>query len=253
MKTFSKIFILFFVAYLSSCNSYQSLVNFNDYPRLPDGPQPITNFKPLKVQPSDILKIRVSSTNATAVAAFNMSGSEEGGGGFDEFLVNSKGEIDFPTVGKILVEGLEIEEVKDRVLERLMPFFEQPPIVQVRLTNFRVNVNGEVAAPGSFNVYNDRLTVLEAISLAGDFTSYSQRDSVLIIREQGGVRNFGYVNFYSSDIFSSPYFYLQQNDVVYVRPNKNKVTTVRDPATRVLPWVSAGVSVLLLVFTVSRN
>jgi len=214
----------------------------------------ITNFKPLTIQSSDILRIRVSSLNATAVAPFSMSSSaNKEGGGFDEYLVNSEGDISFPTIGKISVIGLQIEEVKAKILEKLMPFFEQEPIIQVRLANFRVNVNGEVRGPGSFTVYNERLTIIEAISLAGDFTSYSQRDSILIIREQNGERNFGYVNFNSSEIFSSPYFYLQQNDVVYVRPRKTKVNSIRDPASRFLPWISAGVSVTLLVFTLSRS
>ncbi len=253
MRTFFQLSILFFLAAMSSCTSYKGLLNYNESPQIPKGPMMITNFKPLTIQASDILSIRVSSLDATAVAPFSMSSDENQGGVFDEYLVNSDGDIDFPTIGKISVKGLKIEEAKAKILETLIPFFEQAPIVQIRLTNFRVNVNGEVRSPGSFNVYNDRLTIIEAISLAGDFTSYSQRDSILIIREQDGVRNFGYVNFNSSEIFSSPYFYLQQNDVVYVRPNKTKVNSVRDPSSRYLPWVSAGVSVILLIFTVSRN
>jgi len=254
MRIFFQLLLLLIIATMCSCTSYKTILNYNESPQIPDGPMMITNFKPLTIQPNDILRIRVSSIDATAVAPFSMSSSEnQEGGVFEEYLVNSEGNIDFPTIGKITVEGLQIEEAKARILEQLMPFFEQAPIVQVRLTNFRVNVNGEVRSPGSFNVYNDRLTIIEAITLAGDFTSYSQRDSILIIREQGGVRNFGYVNFNSSEIFSSPYFYLQQNDVVYVRPHKSKVNTVRDRSSRFLPWVSAGVSVVLLIFTISRN
>jgi len=254
MKIFFQLSFLFWMGAMSSCTSYKALLNYNESPQIPDGPMMITNFKPLVIQPSDVLIIKVSSLDATAVAPFSMSSAaNQEGGGFDEYLVNSEGDIDFPTIGKISVKGLQIEEVKTKISEQLKPFFAQAPIIQVRLTNFRVNVNGEVRGPGSFTVYNDRLTIIEAISLAGDFTNYSQRDSILIIREQNGVRNFGYVNFNSSEIFSSPYFYLQQNDVVYVRPNKTKVNSIRDPSTRFLPWVSAGVSVILLIFTIRRN
>ncbi len=254
MSNFSLLYFLLLIATMSSCTSYKSLLNYNESPQIPKGPQVITNFKPLTIQPSDILRVRVSSTDMAAVAPFSTSSSTSGeGGGFDEYLVSSEGDIDFPTIGKISVKGLQVEEIKARILERLKPFFSQEPIVQVRLTNFRINVNGEVSSPGSFSVYSDRVTIIEAISLAGDFTSYSQRDSILIIREQDGVRNFGYVNFNSSEIFSSPYFYLQQNDVVYVRPSKTKVNSVRDPSSRILPWISAGVSVIVLIFTVSRS
>ncbi|MEM6963170.1 MAG: polysaccharide biosynthesis/export family protein [Bacteroidota bacterium] len=248
-------FFLVMTALMSSCTSYQSLLSYNEYPQIPKEPQLITNFKPLTVQPSDILRIRISSIDPKAVAPFSTASTDREGtsaSGYDEYLVNSEGMIEFPTIGKITVKGLRIEEVKATILEQLTPYFSQPPIIQVRLTNFRVNVNGEVGSPGSFAVFNDRFTIIEAITRAGDFTSYSRRDSILIIREQDGVRDFGYVNFNSSDIFSSPYFYLQQNDVVYVRPTKAKVNSVRDPSSRVLPWISAGVSVAVLIFTISN-
>lgn len=214
----------------------------------------ITNFKPLRIQPSDLLRISVSGLDPSAVAPFSRSnaGGQENGGA-DQYLVNSEGNIDFPTIGKISVKGLQVEEIKAKILKALMPFFEQPPIVQVQLTNFRINVNGEVGSPGLFRASSDRLSIIEAISLAGDFTNYSRRDSILIIREQDGLRHFGYLNFNTSEIFLSPYFYLQQNDVVYVRPNKSKVVNVRDPATRFLPWITTGVSVILLGISISRN
>ena len=161
--------------------------------------------------------------------------------------------IELPTIGTVAVKGLQVEQIQTKIVDLLKPYFTTPPIVEVRLTNFRISVNGEVSSPGTFNVYNNRVTVIEAITLAGDFTGYSRRDSVMIIREEDGIRNFGYVDFTSSAVFSSPYFYLQQNDVVYVQPNKGKVNTVRDPASRALPWVSVGVSVLLLVVTIART
>jgi len=239
----------------SSCTSYQSLLNYSDSPKMPLDPQTITNFKPITIQSNDIVRVRISSANVDAVRPFLISGSAEGAvvdGGFDEFLVSSEGYIDFPTLGKIELKGLTIEEIKQRILKKLIPFFNHPPIVQVRLLNFRVNVNGEVNHPGSFTVNNDRLTIIEAITLAGDFTPYSSRDSILIIREENNTRNFAYINFNSYDVFSSPYFYLQQNDVVYIRPRKSKVNVVRDPASRVLPWVTTGVSFVALILSIAR-
>ncbi|MFK8006480.1 MAG: polysaccharide biosynthesis/export family protein [Saprospiraceae bacterium] len=252
----NNVILLFFVIIMgSSCTSYKSLLNYSDSPKVPINPQSITNFKPIVIQSNDILRIRISSVNADAVRPFVISGSEEksaASGGFDEFLVSSDGYIDFPTIGRIELSGLTIEETKAKILQKLTPFFTHSPIVQVRLINFRVNVNGEVRRPGSFTVYNDRLTIIEAITLAGDFTPYSSRDSILIIREENNTRTFGYIDFNSYEVFSSPYFYLQQNDVIYIRPKKAKINEVRDPASRVLPWVTAGFSLVALIFSISR-
>jgi len=164
---------------------------------------------------NDILAIRVLSTNPMSAQPFNLSG-EEGGG----YLVNSQGYIDFPTIGKIKLQGLEIEGVKTKIIASLS--------------------------------HNERLTVIDAITLAGDFTNYSARDSILIIREENGMRSFGYIDFSSPELFESPYFYLQQNDVLYVKPDKTIVSTVRDPATRFLPWLGAAVSLVALLLSLRR-
>jgi len=236
---------------IMSCTSYKSLLSYNESPQIPSQPQQITNYKPITIQPNDILQIKVLSTDPIAAQPFNLSGGESGSG-LGDYLVNSDGFIDFPTIGKIELKGLPIEGVKSKIAELLSPYFEQTPIVQVRLTNFKINVNGEVGRPGSFNVVNDRISLIDAVTLAGDFTNYSSRDSILIIREQDGLRTFGYVNFNSSDVFNSPYFYLQQNDVLYVRPDKTIVNSVRDPASRFLPWISAAVSITALIITLTK-
>lgn len=247
------LFITFLVL-ISSCTSYQSLLNYNEPPRIPLEPQLITNFKPLTIQANDVLKIQVSSIDAVAAQPFKVEGgaSSDQDASLNNYLVNSEGYIVFPTIGKISLQGLEIEEAKAVILEKIKPYFNAEPIVQVRLTNFRVNVNGEVGSPGTFNVYNNRVSIIEALTLAGDFTPYSRRDSILIIREKEGMRSFGYVNFNSSNVFDSPYFYLQQNDVVYVQPDKTKVNSIRDPATRALPWISAAASLTVIFITLSR-
>lgn len=230
------------------------MLNYNEAPGIPSTPQAITNFEPIAIQPSDIIQIGISSADPASIQAFGGgSGSEEGEEGQSSgFLVDSEGFIDFPTLGRIKVAGLTVEEIKAEVQRLLQPYFKQVPIVNVRLTNFKINVNGEVNNPGTFQVYNDRVTLIEALSLAGDFTSYSRRDSILIIREKAGMRSFGYVNFNSSDVFNSPYFYLQQNDVVYVRPEKSKTSTLRDPASRYLPWVTSIVSITAIIITLTR-
>jgi len=247
--------LLFLIILLSSsCNSYESFLNYNEYPAIPKEGQEIVNYEPLKIQSNDILKIIVSSPDIEAIRPFSLSGGgEEQGASANDFLVNSQGNIDFPTIGEISLKGLDVEEAKVRIQEELSPYFKQVPIVQVRLTNFKVNVNGEVGSPGSFGVSNNRLTIIEAVSMAGDFTRYSRRDSILIIREQDGLREFGYVDFKSSEIFSSPYFYLQQNDIVYVQPSKRVVNSIKDPSSRIISWVSAGISFLTFVIALVRS
>jgi len=168
------------------------------------------------------------------------------------YLVDSRGEIELPTLGKVKLTGLGLEGAKEKIEQLLDPYFEEIPLVTVRLLNFRINVNGEVGRPGIFNIDNQSVTLLEALSLAGDLTDYSERDSILIIREADGQRRFGYVNLNSAEIFNSPYFYLQQNDVVYVRPAKRKLALVRDPATRIFTWISAITGIAAFVITLTR-
>jgi len=247
MRVVFYLILVVIVSSLLSCTSYQGLINYSQPPRIPTEPQAINNYQPITVQANDILAIRVLTTNPVIAQPFNLS-SEDGSG----YLVNSEGYIDFPTIGKIRLQGLEIEGVKAKIIESLSPYFEENPIVQVRLTNFRVTVNGEVGSPGAFTANNERMTVIDAITLAGDFTNYSARDSILIIREEDGMRSFGYVDFSSPKLFDSPYFYLQQNDVLYVKPNKTVVSTVRDPATRFLPWLGAAVSLVALLLSLRR-
>lgn len=251
-----QVVLLALILFFSSCASYEELLNFNETPKLTSNATEIVNFKPLQIQPSDVLRIRVSSTDPSTIAAFTLSNSAENdlsSAGYDEYLVNAEGFIDFPTLGKIEVNGLQVENIKALISQKLSTYFKVLPIIQVSLINFKVIVNGEVNQPGSFQVANGRLTIIEAITLAGDFTNFSNRDSILIIREESGFRNFGYIDFTSAELFSSPYFYLQQNDVIYVKPTKIKVGTVSDPSAKILPWVSAAVSVILLLIALRRN
>lgn len=257
------IHLLIFLASLflmGGCVRYNSLINYNNTPTIPAEPQEIANFKPIRIQPNDILHIQVSSTEDVSTAPFTLAGSNMNNNSnnmqnnlLNGFLVNLNGAVDFPTLGTVSLAGLTMEEAKAKILTLLDPYFETLPIVNLRLLNFRISVNGEVNGPGTFTIPNERVTIIEAVTMAGDFTSYSRRDSVLIVREADGVRTFGYVDFNSADVFTSPYFYLQQNDVIYIRPEKTKIGTVRDPATRVLPWVTTVVSVTAFIISILRR
>ncbi len=238
------LFLLLVVVLSSGCVKYRSLLNYSGLPELPSDAQLIENYVPVVLQPADIVAVNVSSSAIAAAAPFN--GESNG------YLVDSDGNIELPTLGTMPVAGLTLAAAKDTIRAALRPYFTEKPIVNVRLLNFRVSVNGEVASPSIIAVPNGRITMIEAITQAGDFTSYSRRDSILVIREFEGERTFGYIDFNSADAFTSPYFYLQQNDVVYVKPSPLKTTTVRDPAQRILPYVSVVSGLSALIISVLR-
>lgn len=267
MKWITSLYILILIFYGVSCVSHESLVNYDNTPTIPSTPQSILEYPSLVIQTDDILHIGVSSSEELAARPFIVNNATPMGGGgmagggnnvgagmlINGYLVNEAGEITFPTIGKIQLGGLEMEEARAKILSELEPYFEEPPIVKIRLLNFRVNVSGEVRRPGVFQVQNERITIVEAITLAGDFTDYSDRDSVLIMRETNGERKFGYISFESAELFNSPYFYLQQNDVIYVRPIRRKVGVVNDPANQIFRWISAITGTAAFIISITRN
>ena len=173
------------------------------------------------------------------------------------YLVDANGNIDFPILGRIHVEGLTRLELTDLIRKRLMDEdLIKDPIVTVQFLNFKISVMGEVVRPGSFNITGDRITLLEALSMAGDLTIYGKRDRVAVIREKDGVRTIRFHDLRSSDLFLSPDYYLQQNDIVYVEPNKARVGQSEiNQNNSVGTWLSAVsvlASVISLVVTVTR-
>jgi polysaccharide biosynthesis/export protein len=140
------------------------------------------------------------------------------------YLVDMDGNIDFPILGKINVRGLTRKELEAQLQKRLEPeFSKERPVITIRITNYSVNVLGEVSRPGKYATTNDHLTIFESLALAGDMTIYGKRDNVKVLRERtDGTKSFIYVNLNNKNIIHSPAYYLEQNDVVYVEPNKAK-------------------------------
>lgn len=246
---------LIFITLLPSCVSWSELRNF----RNDDEVEPlvwqtmnIDNKIELEIQPDDILSIQVYTVDMVASAPFNLTSSEDGGNQSKSgYLVNADGYIDFPVIGQLKLSGLTIEAAKNLLLERLMPFLNSP-IVNIRFVNFKITILGEVKSPSTLVIEDESINILEALGRVGDVTEYGRRDNVLIIREKDNERTFGYINLQSQDIFQSPYFYLAQNDVIYVEPAKFKTARVTDPAAKVLPWVSGITIVLTLLINLTR-
>lgn len=225
-----------------------------------------------RIQTDDILSIVVNSINPQATAPFNTgnispalpavpqvvqnpySGTTVNPNSFDNnntlkgYLVDKNGNIDFPVIGSISVAGLTTSELRDTLKNRLNQYL-QSPTVNVRIANYKVTVLGEVARPSTFSIPSERISVIDAIGMAGDLTIYGKRENVLVIREESGKRDFVRLNLNSSDIFQSPYYYLKQNDIVYVEPNKAKVASSDAATARTISFISVGLSLLIVALT----
>lgn len=236
----------------SSCGNPKSVQYFSG---LRDGNiQSNTPFPESVIQKSDILSITVSSLNPEAAAVFNSpnSGGTTAVGGAGSpvgYLVNTEGNIQFPLIGNITAEGLTKNQLKNNISKTLVDKkLLLDPIVSIRFVNFRVTVLGEVNNPTVVAVPNEKISLLEAIGLAGDMTIYAKRTNVMIIRENNDVKIIKRLNLNSDELFTSPYYYLQSNDIVYVEPNKAKVASVSG-GMQWAPIVMSGLSLILIAAT----
>ena len=211
------------------------------------------------IKPGDALTIYISALDKEAIAPYNLpavafttpnSTSLNTVGQMQSYRVDEQGDVELPVLGKIHVEGLKRDEAAE-VIKKALEKQVVDPLVQVNMVGAKVSMTGEVAHPGPVAITNGRLTILDALSAAGDMTPYGRRDNVLITREQDGKLEFARLNLNSPDIFASPYYYLQQNDVVYVSPNKVRVIN----STNVSLWlsmVSTVASAATVIVTVLR-
>ena len=254
------IIILSALLLLSGCVKHTQLLYFrNQSEFVPLQNHDINNTVRIKIQTDDVLFILVRALDQETAEPFNLFGGANmqmmnmGGQNpsLQGYLVDPNGNIEIPVIGTLSVAGLTIEETKALIADKLKPYLTDPTIM-IRFMNFRFTVLGEVGAPRTINVPGERMTILEAIGQAGDLTPYSNREKIMVIREQNGKREFGYVDIHSPDIFQSPYFYLQQNDIVYVEPIKEATAVVRDPIAETLPIISGILSIAALIIAFAR-
>ena len=258
------------IALAVSCSptTYQNINYMQDIAR--DTTMTLNAGEGIIVQPQDMISIVVSCREPQLAAMFNLTnvsyqaGSQASlNGGYQRLMgytVDTDGNIDFPIIGKINVAGLNrwgvAQKVKNELVKRDLL---KDPVVTVEFMNFKVSVIGEVARPGTFSITNDRINLFEALSLAGDLTIYGRRDNVQVTREADGKRKVYVLDLRSSDVFNSPAYYLQQNDIVYVEPNSVRAgqSTINENYFKSGSfWVSMGslaITVVNLVATLSRN
>lgn len=245
------------IVLLSACKGPKSLNYFSQDSRDSSHNRIWQNYE-VKIQSGDRLAIYVTALNAASAQPYNLSSGTgtavlaQGQG----LTVDQQGKILYPQLGFIDVAGLTKDELRDTLLNRLKIYLIDP-VVTVDFMNLKITVLGEVAHQGSFPITNGTITLLQAIGEAGDITSTGMRDSILVIRENNGRREFGYVNLLSNQAFKSPYFALQQNDVIYVPMNAKKVRSEQDQVfSKNLQVVTSVVTVLstigLLILNLTR-
>jgi len=226
MKTRILLISILAIAMFTSCGTPKDIVYFEDEPI--EGGLLMAEPKEILYKPDDILTINVSALDPDTVKPFNLPVvanntsdvvSSQGRLQLQTYLVDYDGNIEFPVLGRLKVAGLTRRELTSLLVERIGTMANNP-IVNVRLANFTITIIGEVTRPGTFTIQDERITVLEALGLASDLTIYGKRKNVLIIREVDGRKKFANIDLTSINTVNSPVYYLQQNDVIYVEPNK---------------------------------
>ncbi|QHS58229.1 polysaccharide biosynthesis/export family protein [Chitinophaga agri] len=215
------------------------------------------------IQPDDILQVTIQTLDPTATALLNQNataswpvaggntnsavpGGTPVGNNVTGYLVDKNGYVILPLIGKVLVKDKTTDKVRDEINTKAAEYYKDP-IVNVRFANFKVTVLGEVNRPSTYVMPNEKVTLLDAIGMAGDLTIYGKRENVLLVRENGKNKDFIRFNLNDSHTFSSPYFYLHQGDVVYVEPNKYKVASQDISQVRKWSLITAGLTLLIVI------
>lgn len=266
MKNYSHIialvaFIISPLLFFSSCISQKEIAYFQKDSLHGDMISVAQTYIP-KIQSGDILAISISSLNATASSFFNPYG---GGSVTDDpsviagtspklnqnsapgYLVDENGIIELPLIGQVKVADLSTTAARDTIKNHLKIYLKDPT-VNIRFLNYKISVMGEVMQPGVYIIPNERITLPEALSMAGDLSIYGKRDNVLIIRDNNDKKEFGRVNLNNREVFNSPYYYLHANDIIYVEQGKGKAAQA-DQVYRVLPIILSTLSVLAIILT----
>ena len=249
---------------LTSCTSYQKIPYLQDFETV-NATEEVTAMYDAHIRPKDLLTITVNTTDPEAAAPFNLTVQSAANSNLtqwvtqqaalQQYLVDNQGNIDFPVLGELHLGGLSMNEAESMIREKLQPFLKETPIVTVRMVNYKISVLGEVAKPGTFIINNEKVNVLEALAMAGDMTIWGLRDNVKLVREEeNGKRNIVVLDLNRADIVKSPYYHLQQNDILYVSPNKTKAKN-SDTGQSTSLWVSATsilVSIASLLVTIFK-
>ena len=221
-------FSIFSFFILASCVSKKDIIYFQNDEI--DQSKVSNNYTTI-FKPDDLLQITVSAEELKAVIPFNLpavtysvnTSSVAGQPTLQAYLIDSKGEIDFPVLGKIKIGGMSREEAIDFFKGALDPKFVKNPTINIRITNFKISILGDVQSPGMYTIPNERITILEALALAGDLNISGKRDQIKVMREIDSQKKEFFIDMKSNSLYTSPIYYLQQNDIIYVEPNYARI------------------------------
>lgn len=248
----------------ASCQSYKKVPYLQDAGVVKDINQQ-ENLYDAKIMPKDLLTIVVSCTSPELAMPFNLTVAGPNNistnnyvtsqPSLQTYLVSNEGTVDFPVLGELKIGGLTKKEAEQLIVEKLKPYIKETPIVTVRMVNYKISVLGEVARPGTFTISNEKVNLLEALAMAGDMTVWGVRDNVKLIREGAdGKQEIVTLDLNKAETILSPYYWLQQNDIVYVTPNKAKARN-SDIGNSTSLWFSATsilVSLASLLVTIFK-
>lgn len=256
--------IVLIIFSLSSCSTNKKITYFRDIPdSIFQGARNINTsaFTEPVIQSNDILQVSILSldpqfnnllTSGSSVAfpvQPTSSSLPSVAAPIGGLLVDNKGMIELPVIGKIKVSGLSTAEARDIIHKRVAAYYIDP-VINVRFANFNITVLGEVAKPATYVVPNEKVSIIDAIGMAGDLTIFGKRENVLLIRDSAGQKKYVRFDLNSSGMFSSPYFYLRQGDVIYVEPGKSKIATSEaNSKTRAIPIIVSGLTLLIVIFS----
>ncbi len=258
MKCFSllkKIVPLFIAIMLFSCASRTDVVYYQNIDTI--NSQEKSSSYEIKIQPDDLLSIIVSAEDAEVAMPFNLgstSGSNVSSGQqtVQSYLVDSNGTIDFPILGQLKVSGSTRSEVL-KMLQDKIAIYVKKPIINLRIMNFKVSVQGEVNSPGTYTVPSDRITLIEALTMAKDLTIYGKRNNILVIREVDGVKSYNRVDITKADFIHSSFYYLAQNDVIYIEPNKSRISSAAVGASTGLIFSATSILITLITLIITTT
>lgn len=249
---------------LCSCTAYKKVpyLQGSEYINLAKVETPLYDAR---IMPKDLLTITVNTSDPEVAIPFNLtvatplttnaSKSLTSQPALQQYLVDNQGNVEFPVLGTLHIGGLTKSQAEKLIKEKLRTYIKEDPIVNVRMANYKISVMGEVARPGTFTITNEKVNIMEALAMAGDMTVYGQRDNVKLIREDAqGQRQVIPLNLADADIILSSYYYLQQNDVVYVTPNKTKAKNAGISNSTTIWFTVLGtlVSLVSLIVTIAK-
>lgn len=251
---------IFSLLILSSCRTPKHFAYYRDIPDSTNSTYPVVPVAPYTdpiIKSNDILQVSILTldplsndvlSRANTTTYNNPSQAGTGSSEVQGFMVDSKGFLELPIVGKIKAAGLTTSQAKDSIYQKVA-VYNKNPVVNVRFLNFSITVLGEVNRPGTYVVPNEKASVMDAIGLAGDLTIYGKRQNVMLVRDSAGFKQFTRFDLTSSNTLKSPYYYLRQGDVIYIEPNRSKIVSSDGTRTRTYALMASVITVIVLLIS----